>query len=165
MKVVVPDQAKVYVDGVQITGQGKVRMLTTPEINRKQDYHYTIKVEAAIAGETRVSSKQVIVRAGELTNVDFSGLNESKATSALSLQAPKASKVMIDGVELTTNGGVMNVNTAEMAAGKAITYTIQAETPRDGRTEVETRKVTFKAGEPIVVNFAVKAADSVVTLK
>ncbi|WP_029630281.1 TIGR03000 domain-containing protein [Zavarzinella formosa] len=161
IKIQVPEGAKVYTDGYLNNQTGSTRILTTPEITPGTDYNYTLKVEFTVNGETRVASKQVVVRGGSVTPVDFTGLAANKSSSAVSVNLPAGSKLMVDGVETTRQ----NFNTPDLSAGSSVTHTFVTETPRDGRTEVETRKVTFKVGEPVVIDFSRKSADSVVSVK
>ncbi|WP_020475151.1 TIGR03000 domain-containing protein [Zavarzinella formosa] len=165
IKMRVPEAAKVYADGYLTGETGMIRTLTTPAISSNQDHCYTVKVEAVINGETRVASKRVVVRGGRVTPVDFSSLADSKATSAISVNVPSKARLLIDGVETPALSGTTNLNTPELESGKSVSYLFQIETPRDGRIELETRRVTFKAGEAVVVDFSRKSADSVVTLK
>jgi uncharacterized protein (TIGR03000 family) len=40
-----------------------------------------------------------------------------------------------------------------LTKGKPYVYQFRAEVEKDGKTEVLSREVTFKAGEPVVVSF------------
>jgi len=165
IKVHVPNGATVYANGQLMRQTGPVRTFETPEIAHGRDHHYTLKVEAVVNGEARVASRRVTVRAGWASNVDFRSMANDKATSAVTVNLPAAAKLLVEGKEAAAAVVTSGFNTPELPVGQEVTYTFQTETPRDGRTEVETRRVTFKAGDPVLIDFSRKATDSVVTLK
>jgi uncharacterized protein (TIGR03000 family) len=66
---------------------------------------------------------------------------------------PAKAKLFVDGVAAATGGGTQTFRTPELTKGKPYVYQFRAEVVKDGKTEVLSREVTFKAGEPVVVNF------------
>jgi len=93
------------------------------------------------------------VRAGHRSVVDFTTASNS-VTSAVTVSLPEKSKLFVDGVATPVSTGTHTFRTPELTKGKAYVYTFRAEIDRDGKTEIENREVTFKGGDPIVVNFA-----------
>jgi uncharacterized protein (TIGR03000 family) len=153
----VPVDAKLFADGQATTLVGTERVFSTPDLTSGRDYQYTLKVEYADGAETKSVSKQVIVRAGHRTVVDFTPAGDTVASS-VTVNLPANAKLFVDGVATSTTGGTTTFKTPELTRGKAYVYKFSAEIDRDGKTEIESRDVTFKAGEPINVNFTEPAA-------
>jgi uncharacterized protein (TIGR03000 family) len=147
-----PADAKLYADGTATMIGGLERVFLTPEISTARDYTYTLKVEYA-AGEPE--TRQVTVRAGHRTVVDFAGpvAAVETASSPVTVMLPAKAKLFVDGVVAATAGGTQTFRTPELSKGKPYSYQFRAEVDADGKTEVLSREVTFKAGEPVVVSF------------
>ena len=148
----VPANAKLYADGQATTIGGTERVFQTPELSAGRDFQYTLKIEYTEGTETKTATKQVLVRGGHRTLVDFTSATDS-ATSAITVNLPAKSKLFVDGVATPANGGSSTFRTPELTRGKAYVYEFRAEINRGGKTEIESRNVTFKGGDPVVVNF------------
>jgi len=153
----VPADAKLFADGQATTLAGTERVFQTPDLTAGRDFQYTLKVEFADGADTKSVSKQVIVRAGHRTVVDFTPTADT-VTSSITVNLPANAKLFVDGVATSSTGGTHAFKTPELTRGKAYVYKFSAEIERDGKTEVESREVTFKAGEPVNVNFTEPAA-------
>jgi uncharacterized protein (TIGR03000 family) len=153
----VPEGAKLFADGQATTLGGTERVFSTPDLTNGRDYQYTLKIEYADGAETKSVSKQVIVRAGHRTVVDFTPTADT-VSSSITVNLPANSKLFVDGVATSTTGGTSTFKTPDLTRGKAYVYKFSAEIERDGKTEIESRDVTFKAGEPVSVNFTEPAA-------
>lgn len=153
----VPADAKLFADGQATTLGGTERVFQTPELTTGRDFQYTLKVEIPEGTETKTISKQVVVRAGHRTVVDFTAAADV-VTSSVTVNLPAKSKLFVDGVATSTTGGTHTFKTPELTRGKSYVYKFSAEIERDGQTELESREVTFKAGEPISVNFTEPSA-------
>jgi uncharacterized protein (TIGR03000 family) len=147
-----PADAKLYADGTATMLGGAERVFLTPEISTARDYTYTLKADY---GTGEPETKQVVVRAGHRTVVEFAGpvAAGEKASSPVTVTLPEKARLFVDGVVAATGGGKQTFRTPELAKGKPYVYEFRAEVDKDGKTEVLSRQVTFKAGEPIVVNF------------
>jgi uncharacterized protein (TIGR03000 family) len=69
--VSLPADAKLIVDDTATSSTSASRVLTTPELELGQDYHYNLKAEVVLDGKTVTVAKQVAVRAGEQTSVSL----------------------------------------------------------------------------------------------
>jgi uncharacterized protein (TIGR03000 family) len=69
--VSLPADAKLIVDDTVTTSTSASRVLTTPELELGQDYHYNLKAEVVLDGKTVTMAKRVAVRAGEQTSVSL----------------------------------------------------------------------------------------------
>lgn len=147
-----PADAKLYADGQATMLGGAERVYLTPEISTARDYTYKLKVEFA-TGEPE--TKQIVVRAGHRTVVEFAPpvVVSEKISSPVTVTLPEKAKLFVDGVAATTGGGTQTFRTPELTKGRAYVYEFRAEVDKDGKTEVLSRQVSFKAGESITVNF------------
>jgi len=150
----VPAEAKLFADGQSTSLSGTERVFLTPELSAGRDFQYTLKVETESGSET----KSVLVRAGHRTVVDFT-TPADKAASTVTINLPAKAKLFVDGVAATANGGTHTFRTPELAKGQSFVYDFRAEIEQaDGKTESVSKKVTFSAGEPVLVNFVEPAA-------
>jgi len=154
----VPADAKLFADGQATQLTGPERVFLTPDLSTGRDFQYTLKVEFAASGETKSDSKQVTVRAGHRTVVEFAVPATEKATSAVTVTLPEKAKLYVDGVEAATTGGKHTFQTPELPKGKPFVYEFRAEIEKDGKAETLSQKVTFNAGEPVAVDFTDAAA-------
>jgi uncharacterized protein (TIGR03000 family) len=150
----VPAEAKLFADGESTTLTGTERVFLTPELSAGRDFQYTLKVETESGSETR----SVLVRGGHRTVVDFTTPGD-KASSPVTVNLPAKAKLFVDGVAATAIGGTHTFRTPELARGKPFVYEFRAEIEQaDGKTESVSKKVTFTAGEPVLVDFIEPAA-------
>jgi uncharacterized protein (TIGR03000 family) len=148
--VLAPADAKLFAEGQATTLTGTQRVFMTPELAPGRDFQYSLKVETPAGSETR----QIVVRGGHRTVVDFTSPAVEKAASPVTVNLPAKAKLFVDGVSASVTGGTLTFKTPELVKGKAFTYEFRAEVEKaEGQTEVLTRTVTFKAGEPVSVDF------------
>lgn len=152
--VYVPADAKLYAEGQATTLGGTERVFQTPDLVEGRDFQYTLKVEFAQGGETKSTTKQVLVRAGHRTVVDFTNTNNDSVSSSVTVNLPAKAKLFVDGVATPISSGTHTFRTPELTKGKSYVYAFRAEIDREGKTEIENREVTFKGGDPIIVDFA-----------
>jgi uncharacterized protein (TIGR03000 family) len=152
-----PEGAKLFANGQPTNQTGTERVFATPDLTPGYDFNYTMSVEWISNGETKTAKKQVTVRAGHRTTVDFT----ERATSAVTVSLPPNSRLTVDGIDTRMTGGKHTFKTPEMPKGHPVSYEFRAEIERQGKKEVLTQKVAFKAGEPIEINF-IEAAERTV---
>src|SRR5262249_40897714 len=66
-----PDDAKLYVDGVARTTSGGRRTFDTPNLEPGKSYYYVFKAEVVRDGQVRSEDQRVVVEAGKQVTVDF----------------------------------------------------------------------------------------------
>jgi uncharacterized protein (TIGR03000 family) len=152
----VPADAKLFADGQATALAGAERVFSTPELTPGRDFQYTLKIEYVDGTETKTASKQVMVRAGHRTVVDFTEQSE-KASSPVTVNLPAKAKLFVDGVATPATGGTHTFRTPELTKGKAYVYSFRAEVEKDGKTEIQSKDVTFTGGESVVVDFTAEA--------
>jgi uncharacterized protein (TIGR03000 family) len=74
LKVELPKDAKLFVDGKEVPGSGTARAFATPALPRGADFFYDLKAEVTVDGKPMVEEKRVIVRAGETVTTSFTKL-------------------------------------------------------------------------------------------
>ncbi len=74
LRVDLPKDARLFVDGREIAGAGSARAFATPNLPRGQDFFYDLRAEVTVDGKTQVEEKRVIVRAGGTVNESFGKL-------------------------------------------------------------------------------------------
>ena len=154
--VYMPANAKLIANGQATEGNGPSRVFQTPALAAGQDYRYEMKVEIEEDGQTKTVTKQVTVRAGHRTTVDFSEQVNTEVTVTL----PAKAKLLVDGTDTLMTGGTHTFTTPALAKGQPFSYKFRAEIERDGKMEVVTQDVSFKAGEAVTVDFTKTATVS-----
>jgi uncharacterized protein (TIGR03000 family) len=71
LRVNLPADAKLYVDGYQTRSTTGQRLLTTPNLQPGREYHYTLRAEVMRDGEVQRVTQRVAVRAGQETRVNI----------------------------------------------------------------------------------------------
>jgi len=79
--VTLPEDAKLFVDGVACPLTSAKRSFETPLLQPGKAYGYTIKAEVVRGGEKKVETKQVEIQAGKEVVVDFGDMATVKAPS------------------------------------------------------------------------------------
>jgi uncharacterized protein (TIGR03000 family) len=79
VKVLMPRDARLYVDGVAVGSTGATRTFETPALEAGQVYSYTFKAEVVRSGRTQSRSKRIKVEAGKEVTVNFRDLGSVQA--------------------------------------------------------------------------------------
>ena len=80
--VVLPANAKLFVDGRATGGEGTERAFFTPPLARGQKFYYDVKAELVVDGKPVVEEKRVIVQAGDDLRESFPKLFAAVANPA-----------------------------------------------------------------------------------
>jgi uncharacterized protein (TIGR03000 family) len=73
--VVLPADAKLYVDNVLCTLTSSKRSFTTPKLAAGKKYFYTLRVETTQGGQSLVKSEKVTLQAGQHVQVNFNTIS------------------------------------------------------------------------------------------
>ena len=79
--VLVPAQARLWVDQVECPLTSSVRSFNTPPLNANQQYFYNLKVEVARDGRTISETQRVLLTPGQETRVDFNNVGALRTVS------------------------------------------------------------------------------------
>lgn len=146
----IPEGAKLYANGQATSLTGSKRVFLTPELAQGVKYQYTM---TAVGADGKEFAKNVTVEAGKTSSIDFKTDATVMASSPVTVNLPSDAKLYVDNQVAATSGGRMTFQTPKLEVGQTYTYRFKAEINRDGKTEETTQTVSFKAGEPISVDF------------
>jgi uncharacterized protein (TIGR03000 family) len=82
VRVEIPADAKLFVDGMLMNTTSAVRMFQTPVLNANQTYYYELKAELTRNNQTYTDVQRIAVRPGEQTSATFAGLEQQAAAAA-----------------------------------------------------------------------------------
>jgi uncharacterized protein (TIGR03000 family) len=147
--------------GVQLSVEGNAiprtaaeQAFRTPDLEPGYGYTYTFKASVAREGKTVSYIKQVQVRAGEVSEADFTKLTtQGKDTATVTVKLPSDARLYVDGVQCPLTSSTRSFDTPDLNAGQRYYYTLKAEVVREGETRVATRRVTLEAGKQVTVEF------------
>jgi uncharacterized protein (TIGR03000 family) len=69
-----PANATLFVDGVQVAGEGRVRQFHTPELPLGRQFFYEMRAEFPVEGRVASESVRVVVAGGEKVTKQFAEL-------------------------------------------------------------------------------------------
>ncbi|WP_020471052.1 TIGR03000 domain-containing protein [Zavarzinella formosa] len=82
IRVSLPADATLTVNGQTVAGSGASRLLTTPVLAAGREHPYSLRVEYKENGTNRVIDREVSVRGGTVSHVDFVELPTVRTVSA-----------------------------------------------------------------------------------
>ncbi|HZU34644.1 MAG TPA: TIGR03000 domain-containing protein, partial [Gemmataceae bacterium] len=147
-----PADADLYIDGVRADLNSARRVLVSPALQPGRNYVYTLRTKTIRNGHPITQSRQVAVRAGALTRVDF-GDASNKAPAQLSVHLPADAKLYVNNVLIPQAVARQPLDTPPLEQGKTYHYVLRAELNTTGQTRKETRQVNVQAGKLVEVRF------------
>jgi uncharacterized protein (TIGR03000 family) len=90
VKLTAPADVRILVDGRELPRRGTSEELETPALERGRNYAYVFRAEVMRDGQMVVREEKVFVRAGEVSEVNFSnmGTRATASTPALKESPP-----------------------------------------------------------------------------
>ena len=155
----VPSGARLFVNGRKLD---PAATFLTPELDPDKDYDYEFRVKVTHGDKDIVRVKRVNVRAGSVVHVDYEDMvavdepsagPAKEAPAHITVRLPEGARLYVHGVFCPLTSGSRSFDTPRLQPGRRYLYILRAETARDGRTVTETRRVIFRAGEDVTVNF------------
>ena len=154
LAVSVPDDAKIFVNGVNTTSTGEDRTYVSRDLNGGYNYTYEVRAEVVRDGKTVEQVKSVNLRAGETARVAFDFAAPAETETALTLHVPADAKVYLAGNATSAQGEVRVFRTTGLTAGKTWSdYTIRVEYDLDGRTVTQERTIALTGGKAQELTF------------
>lgn len=148
-----PADAKLFANEQLTNLSSDERMFNTPTLEKGRDFQYTMKVEYVRDGKTYFDKQVVKVRAGETSMVQFADLTiASTVSSTIKVLAPENAKVIVENKQ-ELPAGVKEYKTPQLAKGAEYAYSFRAELTKNGNKQSQTKRIVFKAGEPVTVDF------------
>jgi uncharacterized protein (TIGR03000 family) len=155
--VQLPADARMWVDGQQADLTSGTRSFQTPALDRGRDYAYTIRAEATRDGQAVSQSQRVVVRAGQVSRVDFGDMkaavraNPAAAPAHVTVRLPENARLFVDGVAYPRQSTAATFDTPALEPGRTYFYTFRVEVPAEPRSE--SRRVEVAAGKQVQIDF------------
>jgi uncharacterized protein (TIGR03000 family) len=163
LTVVVPEDAKVYMNGQLTKTPGTHRQYISRGLQPGQRYTYEVQAVVNRGGQALRDTQVVQVRAGQTAQVAFqfdraSPTQLSEAAGAvrttLTLQLPEDAKVVLAGNLTGATGAIRRYTTTGLAKGeKWEDYRVLATAVRNGRTVTQERTIRLTGGESKLLHF------------
>jgi uncharacterized protein (TIGR03000 family) len=151
-----------WVDGKAADLTSGTRSFQTSALDRGRDYYYTIRAEATRDGQPVSQSQRVVVRAGQVSRVDFGDLSAAARVSPaaatapahVTVRLPENARLFVDNVAYPQTTATPTFDTPGLEPGRTYFYTLRVEVPRDGQTRSDRRRVEVQAGKQVEVDFS-----------
>jgi uncharacterized protein (TIGR03000 family) len=154
LSVVVPQEAKVYVNGQLTRTPGPVRRYVSPGLARGRSYTYEVRAEVMRDGQPVSQTKKVRLRAGQTADLAFQLPAETDVETMLTLNLPEDAKVTLDGRATKATGLLRKFATTKLVRGEEwADYPVVVSIEREGRTLTRTENVTLVGGETRELTF------------
>tara|TARA_B100002051_G_C16524392_1_gene529400 strand:- start:43 stop:663 length:621 start_codon:yes stop_codon:yes gene_type:complete len=153
LTVRVPEDAKVFVNGVATTSTGAERRYVSRGLKQGESYTYQVKVEIVRDGKTLEEVKEVQLQTGENAKLAFD-MDASDVETTLTVQVPEDAKVTLSGSQTESTGALRTFTTKNLPSGSIWKdYTIQVSIERDGQTLTKSQTIDLVAGEEKSLSF------------
>ena len=154
LSVNVPEDAKVFVNGLATTSTGADRQYVSRDLQSGFNYTYEVKAEVVRDGKTVEQVKQVNLRAGQTAELAFDFPATEQLETSLTVRVPAGAKVYLAGNPTKAQGEVRVFRTTGLSTGKNWSdYTVRVELEQDGRTVTKEKTISLQAGESQELTF------------
>ena len=160
LRLRVPQEAKVYVNGRLTATPGAVRSFESENLVAGRVYKYKVKAVVERDGKQLVRSKLISLRAGRLkeTMLDF----DAPATTVLALNVPKDASVKLCGKAMKLDGTKRRFSTTRITDGEVCEgYSVEVSYRVDGELVKQVRKIDLAAGDFRTLTFNRKVTEKV----
>ena len=160
LRLKVPKQAKVYVNGRLTKTPGAVRSFESKNLVAGRVYKYKVKAVIERDGKQLVRSKLISLQAGRVKEslLDF----DAPAKTVLALSVPKNASVKLCGKATTLVGTNRRFVTTQLADGETCEgYSVEVSYPVDGEIVKQVRKIDLSAGDIRTLTFDSEVAEQV----
>lgn len=156
MKVTVPPEAFVYINGMLTQQQGEQRVFVSADLELDRSYSYELKAEFIREGVVVTRTKQVVAKTGDRVPVAFDfdapetpavAQATKKNQATLKLNVPSDARVYLGGHATNTAGTTRWYAPTMPASGQESDYVVRVELERDGQKLVREERVALSAGE------------------
>jgi uncharacterized protein (TIGR03000 family) len=149
-----PVGARLSVEGQTIQRTSAQETFRTPALEPGSSYTYTFKIEVVRDGQPTAYTKQVKVRAGRVSEADFTKLaTEGKDAARVVVKLPSDARLYVDDVLCPLTSATRSFNTPELVAGRSYYYNLKAEIVREGQKRTTEKRVVVEAGKQVTVEF------------
>lgn len=149
-----PVGVQLSVEGRPITRTNGEETFRTRDLEPGSSYTYTFQAQLVRDGRNVAYTKQVKVRAGQVSVADFTKLaTQGKEAARVTVKLPADARLYVDDVACPLTSATRSFDTPDLEAGRAYYYTLKAEVVRDGVRRTAERRVTLEAGKQVSVEF------------
>ena len=148
-----PENAKVYVNGVRTSSTGSERSYVSRGLQQGFNYTYEVRAEIERDGETVEETKTVSMRAGSANRLAFD--LPSVPQTSLTLNVPAEAKVFLAGSETKSSGPVREFTTTKLATGESwdnYTILVTLNGP-DAEPRSQEKTIVLKSGDTQELSF------------
>jgi uncharacterized protein (TIGR03000 family) len=156
LNVRVPNEAKVFVNGMATTSTGSDRRFVSNGLEPGFSYTYELRAEVERDGRMVTETKEIKVVAGQSVELAFAFTGNEKedrvarepVRTSLILHVPADAKVYLSGNETQSAGVVREFTTTKLDSGDQwADYTVRVEVERNGLTLTRDERVSLRGGE------------------
>ena len=166
LRVAVPADAKVFVNGNLTTSTGTERQYESHGLQLGLSYSYNVRVEYTRNGETVTESKSVTLTAGSNELLAFASPVTEAVATTLQLRVPADARVMLSGAATKQTGEVREFVTTRLTPGQTwAEYTIVVELDADGELLKQEKTITLRGGETTQLTFDFADASAKLALR
>jgi uncharacterized protein (TIGR03000 family) len=155
LKVTVPTDALVFVNGILTKSTGSERTYISRGLQAGMKYTYEVRAEAVREGQKLEETEVVTLKAGDNLALAFDNLQAAKtAETTLTLNVPAEAKVTLGGNATVGSGAERKFRTSKLTGNDAWSnYVVEVSIERGGRTVTQEKTVTLKAGDNQTLSF------------
>ena len=146
-----PLDVQIRVNGQALVRDSEKQEFLSPKLPVGRRFSYTISAEAERNGKLVRRSKKVLVQGGFRQEIDFAGLESTRARVTIKL--PADAKLFVENAEVPVDSTEKTFETPELQQGRAYRYTMKAKVVREGKTVEQTKRVEVMAGKAVNVVF------------
>jgi uncharacterized protein (TIGR03000 family) len=154
LTVRVPQQARIYVNGVPTRSTGELRRYVSRDLSPGFAYTYEVKAEAIVDGAPVVSTKTVQLRAGDQVALAFDLQAPEQMETSLTVRVPPDAQVFLAGNATRGSGAVRTFRTTQLRDGESWSeYAVRVIVDRDGEQLNRETTITLRAGDQQELTF------------
>ena len=168
MTIKVPSDAVVTVNDRETESGGELRQFMSKGLKEGYVYTYVVKVEYELDGETKVDTKSVDLRPGDVEQIEFDvpaalrtgeqqedhSVSNDDVITVVRLNVPADATVSLAGNQTTGSGTVRTFRTKQLKQGQQWDdYAVQVTADVQGQSVTKERTVNVQAGSVIELTF------------
>ena len=154
LTVSVPPRARIYVNGVPTRSTGELRRYVSRDLAPGFAYTYEVKAETMVDGVPVVSTKTVLLRAGDQVDLAFDLKAPERLETSLTVRVPPDARVFLAGNATQGSGAVRTFRTSQLRDGESWSeYAVRVVVDRDGEQLNRETTITLRAGDQQELTF------------
>ena len=147
LAVEVPEDARVYVNGLPTRTMGSFRQYLSRGLQDGQEYTYEMRAEVDRDGQVLSETRAVTVQAGQRARVAFQLQTPEPAETQLTLRVPERARVTLEGRQTQAVGSQRQFVTQALAEGQVWSdYRVVVEIEEDGVVETREERLRLVGG-------------------